>query len=85
MHSHRKRKDSLVGSLNQVLFATESEFLKILVPRLPQNTLNVNIDCARKSKQVYSLCDQLLGVLVCFKVDKQHCLPFCWFCRCFFS
>ena len=37
------------------LFPTELEFSKILVPRLPQNTLNVNIECAEKSKQLYSL------------------------------
>ena len=45
-HSHKKQKDSLEGSLDQVLFAAELEFLNILVPRLPQNTSNVNIECA---------------------------------------
>ena len=57
-HSHKKRKDSLKGSLDRVLFAAELEFPKILVPRLPQHTSNVNIECARKSewlKQQYSL------------------------------
>ena len=49
-HSHMKRKDSLEGSLNQVLFAAELEFLKILVPRLPYPTSNVNIECAGKSE-----------------------------------
>ena len=44
-HSHKKRKDSLEGSLGQVLFAAEHEFPKILVPRLPQNLSNVNIEC----------------------------------------
>ena len=44
-HSHKKRKDSLKGSLGQVLFAAELEFPKILVPRLPQNSSNVNIQC----------------------------------------
>ena len=63
-HSHKKRKDSLEDSLDQVLFAAELEFPKILVPRLPQNSLNVNIECAGKSKQLYSLCDQLLGALI---------------------
>ena len=48
-HSHKKRKDSLEGSLNRVLFAAELEFPQILVPRLPQNTLDVNIECAGKS------------------------------------
>ena len=42
----------------------ELEFPKILVPRLPQDTLNVNIKCAGKSKQPYSLCDQLLVALI---------------------
>ena len=60
-HSHKKRKDNLEGSLNQVLLAAELEFPKILVPRLPQHTSNVNTGCARKSKHLYSLCDQLIG------------------------
>ena len=42
-----KRKDSLEGSLDQVLLAAE--------PRLPKNSSNVNIECARNSKQLYSL------------------------------
>ena len=49
-HSHKKRKDSLAGSLDRVLLAAELEFLKILVPRPPQHTLNVNIECAGKSE-----------------------------------
>ena len=48
-HSHKKRKDSLGGSLGRVLFAAELEFPKILVPRLPQHTSNVNIETAGKS------------------------------------
>ena len=51
MHSHKKRKDSLEGSLDRVLFAAELKFPKILVPRLPQNTSNVNIESAGKSKK----------------------------------
>ena len=46
------------GSLDRVLFAAELEFLKILVPRLPQDTSDVNIKCAGKSvwsKQLYYL------------------------------
>ena len=39
-------------------------FPKILVPRLPQNSTNINIECAGKSKQLYSLCDQLLRALI---------------------
>ena len=57
-HSHKKRKDSLEASLDRVLLAAELEFPKILVPRLPQHTSNVNIECAGKSewsKQQYSL------------------------------
>ena len=53
-HSHKKRKDSL----DRVLFAAELEFPKILVPRLPQHTSDVNIECAGKSvwsKQLYYL------------------------------
>ena len=51
MHSHKKRKDSLEGSLDRVLFAAELKFPKILVPRLPQNTSNVNIESAGKLKK----------------------------------
>ena len=75
-HNHKKRKDSLEGSLDRVLFAAELEFTKILIPRLPQKSSNVNIECAGKSKQLYSLCVQLLGapmylnfiilILICF-------------------
>ena len=66
-HSHKKRKDlksslksakSLEGSLNRALFAAELEFPKILVPRLPQHTSYVNIECAGTSvwsKQLYYL------------------------------
>ena len=45
-NSHKKWKDSLEGSLDRVLFAAELEFPKILVPRLPQNSSNVSIECA---------------------------------------
>ena len=62
--SHKKRKDSLEDSLDRVLFAAELEFPKILVPRLPQNSSNVNTECARKSKQLYSFCDHLLRALI---------------------
>ena len=57
-HSHKKHKDSLEGSLYRVLLAPELEFPKILVPRLPQHTSNVNTECAGKSewsKLQYSL------------------------------
>ena len=63
-HSHKKRKDSLEGSLVRVLFAVKLEFPKILVPRLPQNASNVNIECTRKRKQLDYLCNQLLGALI---------------------
>ena len=68
-HSHKKRKDSLEVSLDRVLFAAELEFPKILVPSLPQNTLNVNSECTGKSKQLYSLCDQILRALI-----YLHCI-----------
>ena len=57
-YSHKKRKDSLEGSLDGVSLAAELEFPKILVPSLPQHTSNVNIECVGKSrwsKQQYSL------------------------------
>ena len=48
--SHDKQKDSLEGSLDRVLSWTWvlEDFPKILVPRLTQNTSNVNIKCAGK-------------------------------------
>ena len=49
-HSHKKRKDNLEGGLDRVLFTAELGFLKILVPRLPQHTSNVNIECTGKSE-----------------------------------
>ena len=64
LHNHKKRKDSPEVSLDQVLFAAELEFSKILVPRLPQNTRNVNNGCAEKPKQLYYLRYQLLGALI---------------------
>ena len=48
-HSQKKRKDSLEGSLDRVLFVAELDFSKILVTRLPQHTSNVNNECAGKS------------------------------------
>ena len=64
-----KRKDSLEGSLVRILIAAELEFPKIIVPRLPQHTSNVNIESTKKSKQMYYLCDQLLGTLIYLHVS----------------
>ena len=64
---NEKMEGSLEGSLDRILFAAELEFPKVLVTRLPQNSLNVNNECAKKSKKlyrIYSLCDQLLGVII---------------------
>ena len=55
-HIHKKRKDSLEGSLDRVLLAAELEFPKILVPRLPQHTSDVNIECAGKSEWSKQQC-----------------------------
>ena len=55
----------LEGILDQVLFAAELKLLKVLVPKLPQNTSNVLIECVWKLKHRYSLCDQPLVALVC--------------------
>ena len=52
-HSHKKGEDSLEGGLDRILFPAELDFPKILVPRLPQNSSNVNTEYARKSKQLY--------------------------------
>ena len=65
-HSHKKPKDGLEGGLYRVMSAAKLEFPKILVPSLPQNTSNVNINCVGKSKSLYSLCDEPLGALITF-------------------
>ena len=49
-HNHKKLENGLECSLNRVLFAAELEFPKILVPRLPQLTPNVNTEYAGKSE-----------------------------------
>ena len=48
-HSHEKR--SLESSLDRVLFATESEFPKILVPRLLLNSSNCKHWMCQKTKR----------------------------------
>ena len=79
-YSHKKRKDSVEGSLDGVLFLAELEFSKIMVPSLPQHTSNVNNEWARKSewsKQLYYLYvnsflehwhtfNFLILILICF-------------------
>ena len=58
-HSHKKWKDSLEGRMDQVLLLAELEIPRILVPRVTQDTSNVNTECAGKSewlKHLYSLC-----------------------------
>ena len=69
-HSHEKRKDSLEGSLDRVLFAAELEFPKILVPRLPQNTSNVNIEYAGKSYNCILYVDSFLEHI---KLSSFYC------------
>ena len=73
MHSHKKQKDNLEGTLNWVLFVAELEFSKMLVLRLPQNTSNLNIEWALKSKQLCPLRDQPLGPLISYCSDKNLC------------
>ena len=55
-HSHKKRKDSLEGSLDRVLLAGELEVPKILVPRLAQHTWNVNIENVSESQNGQNNC-----------------------------
>ena len=62
-HNHKKQNNSLAGSLDRVLIAIELEFPKILVPRLPQNSSNVNIEYAGKPKQLYSISFIILRAL----------------------
>ena len=50
LNSHKKQKDSLEGSQDQVLLVAEIELPKILVPRLSQHTSDVNIECTGKSE-----------------------------------
>ena len=62
--NHKKRKHSPEGSLERALFAAELEFPRMPVPRLPQYTSSAIIECAGKSEQPYSLCDQLLVAIM---------------------
>ena len=52
-HSHKKRKDCMEDSLDQVLFAAELEFLKILVLGLPQNKSNIKTEYAGKYNCIF--------------------------------
>ena len=54
LHSDKKGKDSLEDSLDLVLFAAELEFPKILVPRLPQHTSDVNTETLNALESQYS-------------------------------
>ena len=54
LHSLKKWKDSLEDSLDRVLFAAELEFLKIIVPRLPQHPSDVNIETMNALEGQYS-------------------------------
>ena len=79
---NRKRKHSLECNQVEASLAAELEFPKILLPRLPHNTANVNNESTGKSKQLYYLCDQLLGaliyldvfvlMLICFKLIMPY-------------
>ena len=62
-HSHKKRKDSLEGSLGRVLF-DRTGAPKNTSTRFPQNTSNVTIECAGKPKQLNCFCDQTFGALM---------------------
>ena len=44
-NSYKKQEDSLEGGLDRVLFVAELEFLKILVPNIPQITSNLKTEC----------------------------------------
>ena len=50
LNSHKKQKDSLEGSQDQVVLVAEIELPKILVPRLSQHTSDVNTECTGKSE-----------------------------------
>ena len=69
-HNHKRWKNSLESYLDLVLFANELEFLKILVPRLSQDSWNVNIECVGKSTQRYFLYDQPPAApIYCYFID----------------
>ena len=58
--SNEKGKNCLAGHLDRVLFGAELAFPQILVLRLPQNTSNVNIECA--------------GKLISYEYDQSNCI-----------
>ena len=64
MHSHKKRKDNLEGSLVRVLFAAELEFSKILQswPRYMRQTL-VLVEIARYGKSLISIFEQFFACI----------------------
>ena len=63
---HKKWKYSLEGSLDEVLFAAELEVPKILVPRLPQNTSNLDTECVENRSNFIISCDNPLGTLMSY-------------------
>ena len=78
--SHKKREESLEGGLDRILFAAELEFLKIMVPKLTQDTTNVNNDCAGKLRPIRSVISWLEQWYIYFyegtKMEEQHCLSY---------
>ena len=70
-HSPKERRDSLKGTLDRVLFAGELDLPKILELRLPQNSLNVNIEWAG----IY--LHFIILIIICFSlldysIDYSH-------------
>ena len=74
-HSPKERRDSLKGTLDRVLFAGELDLPKILELRLPQNSLNVNIEWAG----IY--LHFIILIIICFSlldysIDYSHSTEF---------
>ena len=59
-HSHKKRKDSLESSLDRILTPDEFDTVSMLF----RNISKVNIECVGKPKQLCSLYDQPLKLLM---------------------
>ena len=78
--SDKKQKDSLEGILDGSLFASELEFPKILVPRLPKKTPHVNTEYARKLKQLFFYVISLLDHQCLYFIALILICVFTWLC-----
>ena len=61
-HGHKYTEYEICLSIMMVLYT--KQHLNKIWSSIHENISNVNIECAGKSKQLYSLCDKLPGALI---------------------